>query len=210
MTRKKSTAQSSGQRRSNKRNYGGTLIGLFVGLVIGLLCAFGIAWYLQKSPLPFQDKGMQERKTDQPAEPVQLPGMAGQQPVNGGKEEGQRFEFYKILPSGQMSSSTLDDTTGGAAAPAPTPRAQPATASTEDFYLQAGAFQQSADANNQKARLALMGFEAGVFEADTVDKGVLYRVRIGPFSTPEEMNLARNQLSENGVPSTVVKIKRAE
>lgn len=207
MSRNRRTAKTP-----SSRQHGGTLIGLFIGMVIGLLCAFGVAWYLQKSPLPFQNTEMQERvDTTQPAgAPLQLPGKPGQKPVNGGKnEDTARFEFYKILPSGQMTptpastalpSSAGNDDDGGNAANA-------ATTESSALYLQVGAFQKSADANNQKAKLALMGFETSVFEAETADRGTLYRVRIGPFASLEEMNLARNQLSEGGVPATVVKIK---
>jgi cell division protein FtsN len=216
MTRKTSTAT---RRSAQRRNYGGTLIGVFIGLVIGLLCAFGIAWYLQKTPLPFQDKGMQDRAemTQPAAAPLQLPGKPGQKPVNSGKNDvgAERFEFYKILPSGQMSPAGSEGAVTTATdkdAPSATPKAAPDNATpvaATVFYLQAGAFQKSVDANNQKAKLALMGFETSVFEAETPDKGMLYRVRVGPFATPEEMNLARNQLSESGIQASVVKIKNA-
>lgn len=210
MTRKTS---SSSRRPAPRQHRGGTLIGLFVGLVIGLLCAFGVAWYLQKSPLPFQDNGMQERVdvTQPPGAPLQLPGRPGQKPVNGGKNsaEGQRFEFYKILPSGQMTPSPAGEAAAGApSAPAPgSPDASAAGTTAVSVYLQVGAFQKSADANNQKAKLALMGFETSVFEVETPDRGTLYRVRVGPFASPEEMNLARNQLSESGIPASIVKVK---
>lgn len=214
MTRKISSFSISSPSRqpARRRQRGGTLIGVFVGLVIGLLCAFGIAWYLQKSPLPFQDKNMQERvDVTQPAgAPLQLPGRPGQKPVNGGKSDGDaaRFEFYKILPSGQMTPSPAGE--GALATPGAAPdsaHAPAAETNVVSVYLQVGAFQKSADANNQKAKLALMGFETSVFEVETPDRGTLYRVRVGPFASPGEMNLARNQLSEGGIPASIVKIR---
>ena len=42
---------------------GGTILGLFIGLVLGVLVAFGVVWYLNKSPFPFMDKGAH---TDRP------------------------------------------------------------------------------------------------------------------------------------------------
>jgi cell division protein FtsN len=46
-----------------------------------------------------------------------------------------------------------------------------------------------------------------VQETAVPDKGTMYRVRVGPYAKPEDMNRARNQLAQNGIQSTVVKIK---
>ena len=35
---------------------GGTILGLFIGLVLGVVVAFGVVWYLNKSPFPFLEK----------------------------------------------------------------------------------------------------------------------------------------------------------
>jgi len=75
----------------------------------------------------------------------------------------------------------------------------------EALYLQAGAFQKSADADNLKAKLALAGLEARVQEVAIPDKGVMHRVRLGPFATTADMNRARSQLAQSGIQATVVK-----
>jgi cell division protein FtsN len=72
------------------------------------------------------------------------------------------------------------------------------------YYLQAGAFRDHADAENARAKLALLGFEAGINERNS-DNGVLYRVRIGPFSQVEAMNKVRAKLSENGIDVAVAR-----
>jgi len=72
------------------------------------------------------------------------------------------------------------------------------------YYLQAGAFREASDAENTRAKLALMGFEATVSERAT-DSGVLHRVRMGPFTQVEAMNKVRAKLSENGVDVAVVR-----
>lgn len=190
------------------RQRGGTVVGLMVGLVIGVLIAFGVVWYLNKTPLPFMDKGASLKKPEaekpgaapgQPKAPEALPGKPGDKPG-----EKPRFEFYKILPGGQEASP----------APAPAPAAAaPAPAEApagEKLYLQVGAFQKAGDADNLKAKLALMGVEAGVLEVAIPDKGTMHRVRVGPFAKADEMNRARNQLSQNGIQATVIKIKDAK
>jgi len=177
---------------------GGTILGLFIGLVLGVLIAFGVVWYLNKSPFPFLEKsGHAERPQAKPAgdAPMLLPGKPGDK-----VSEKPRFEFYKILPGGE--GAQVDP------APTPPPPAQSspvAAAPAESFYLQAGAFQRAADADNLKAKLAMMGLDTDVQEATVPDKGVMYRVRVGPYSRPDEMNKARNQLAQNGIQATVVK-----
>lgn len=198
--------------RKSNRQHGGTLLGLFLGLVIGVLIAFGVVWYLNKAPLPFLDKLPHPEKVESKpgapqATPQTLPGKPGDK-VN----EKPRFEFYKILPGGQEAAPAPADANAkqpaGAAPAAPTKPDTPA-ATNELIYLQAGAFQKSTDADNLKAKLALMGLEAGVQEVQVPDKGLMHRVRVGPFAKPEEMNRIRNQLSQNGIQTSVVKTKEA-
>ena len=80
----------------------------------------------------------------------------------------------------------------------------------EKFYLQAGAFEDPSEADNLKARLALMGVEASVQKVDVPDKGTMHRVRTGPYLGQEAMSKARDNLSSNGINTAVVKIKPKE
>ena len=177
------------------------LVGGFVGLVIGILIAFGLVLYLNKAPLPFQEKSSRPEH-DESAMPkgqgtLPLPGKPGEKPV-----EKPRFEFYKILPG------TQEPTPGASAGNVASPAADgQAAAPTEVFYLQIGAFQKPADADNLKAKLALMGVEASVQDVTLPEKGVLHRVRTGPYATPTEMNQARTLMAQNGVQATVIKMK---
>lgn len=100
-----------------------------------------------------------------------------------------------------------------AAAAAVTPAAGPAAAPAKAadagddkwvYYLQAGAFRETADAEGTRAKLALLGFEASVSDRAT-DSGVLHRVRMGPFNQVEAMNRARTKLAENGVDVAVIR-----
>ncbi|NYE63828.1 cell division protein FtsN [Duganella sp. 1224] len=92
----------------------------------------------------------------------------------------------------------------------PQPAAKPAAAADAGgdekylYLLQAGAFREIADAENVRAKLALLGFEANISDR-TTDAGVLHRVQIGPYSQVETMNNVRRKLSENGVDVAVVR-----
>jgi cell division protein FtsN len=76
--------------------------------------------------------------------------------------------------------------------------------------LQAGAFQNAADADNLKARLALLGFEATIETSTMADKGTLHRVRVGPYTSVEELNRTRDTLKQNGVQTTLIKLRESE
>ena len=191
-------------QKSRRRQHGGMILGLFIGLVIGVGIAFGVVWYLNKAPLPFQDKAPRAERHDPTADetpktPQALPGKPGDK-VN----EKPRFEFYKILP-GDQQPAPQGTAPAVPAAPAVPP---PAPAAVADLlYLQAGAFQKPQDADNLKAKLAMLGLEVAVQEVSVPDKGTMYRVRLGPFAGLDDMNRVRNQLSTNGVQATLVKVK---
>lgn len=93
----------------------------------------------------------------------------------------------------------------GAAEPAAT-NVAPVVAGEEKitYHLQAGAFRAMTDAENTRAKLALLGFEASISERVN-DSGILYRVRIGPFAQAEAMNKARAKLIDNGIDVAIVK-----
>jgi len=58
-----------------------------------------------------------------------------------------------------------------------------------------------------KARLALMGVEASVQQVTLPEKGLMHRVRIGPYANPDEMAKVRTLLAQNGIEASVVRVK---
>jgi len=182
---------------TKKKAGGGTLLGIFIGLILGLLIAVGVAWYLSKAPMPFLNKA---KPAEKPA--VAEPGKALAKPDEKTTQavEKPRFDFYKILPGAEepMTEQQIKQAAQAAAKPG---------APKENYVLQAGAFQNPADADNLKAKLALLGVEAGVEPTNLAEKGIWYRVRVGPFSRVDEINHVRQALAQNGIEATLVKIK---
>lgn len=74
----------------------------------------------------------------------------------------------------------------------------------EPIYLQAGSFASASEADNQKARLALLGAEARIQQVMLQDK-VWYRVRIGPYHKMDEVSHLRADLARQGIEANVVR-----
>jgi cell division protein FtsN len=75
------------------------------------------------------------------------------------------------------------------------------------YYLQAGAFREQADAENARAKLALLGMEARVSEKQS-DNGTLYRVRLGPYAKLDSVNRMRAKLAESSVDAALVRVPK--
>lgn len=185
--------------RQPERKGSGLLLGLFVGFLLGLGTAAGIAVYVFKTPMPFS-------KTPTPAKAgdKSTPGLPEGKAAKG-DDAKPRFDFYRILP-GQEEPVT-DKQLKDAAKQPPSGLPGGAEASKDVYFIQAGAFQNPADADNRKAQLALLGLEASVEPTTVPEKGTWYRVRLGPFSRVEEINRVRAQLAQNGIDGSLVKVK---
>jgi cell division protein FtsN len=188
------------------RTRGGTLLGILIGLVLGLAVASVVAFVLMRSPNPFQ--GVTRPDTPKPAPSVApeltLPGGRPSAPAGAAAPgdaakapEKPRFDFYKILPGTEEAKPRSEKASEE-------PRASP-EARGGAFYLQAGAFTSPADAEDQKAKLALLGWEATIAVVKVPERGTVHRVRVGPFRTADEMNQAKGELARSGFATAVIK-----
>ena len=205
--------RKSSKAASRKKAGGGTLLGLFVGLVLGVLVAAGVVWYIHNTPTPFSNKTQPSRvpaptqSTAQPAganvagQPMALPGKPGDPNLHNGDKP--RFDFYKILP-GNAEAIPDPKPTDQKQADAAKAKIEKESTLKEPIYLQTGSFHSAEDADNQKARLALMGAEASVQQVMLQDK-VWYRVRLGPFNKMDEVSGMRSDLAKQGIEANVVK-----
>jgi cell division protein FtsN len=176
------------------------LLGLFIGYALGLLSAIGTWMYINKGPSPFISQE-RSRSTEPLGAVNQIEKKAGGSEDNGIKApDGKpRFEFYKILPG---SEEPVTDQQLKQAAQRPSAQ--------EKYFLQAGSFQKAEDADNLKAKLAMIGIEATVQAADLAGKGLWHRVRVGPFSSVNAMNEVRASLQQNGVQSSIIKVNAGQ
>ncbi|HUV98898.1 MAG TPA: SPOR domain-containing protein [Gallionella sp.] len=190
--------KDNGSRSSTQRNGANSLwVGILAGMVIGVGLAAAVAWFMKKSPSPFLSREqpvLAQPESTQPAIPVGQPDLTS--------DDKQRFQFYKILTDKQNATSVAPAGSAGQAK-----SAKPQAAAFQPQILQAGSFPSETDAENLKAKLALLGVEASIQTATIKDKGVWYRVRLGPYKSADEMNRAQGFLKQNGVSSTPMRVQ---
>lgn len=197
------------------RQQGGTLVGIIIGLIIGLGIALAVAMMITKTPMPFTDKSGRQKISSPTAGQTTDPNK----PLYGNKmaTKDAAKDFAKEPPQNTAAPQPADkivevkvDVKPESKAPVVEKSAAAKTESADDkwnYYLQAGAFREQADAESIRAKLALMDVEAKISERQS-ETGVLYRVRVGPFSQIEAMNRVRGKLSDNGVDAAVVRVAK--
>lgn len=193
--------RDNGNKKAAQGKSGSLLgIGILAGMIIGVALAAAVVWYMKRTPSPFVNReqpAFAEPDVSKPAPPA----VTGQ--PSGTADGKQRFQFYKILTDQQKTTPVAP---AKQADQAKTADKNPSVA-YEPQILQAGSFPNMGDAENLKAKLALLGVEANIQTAAIKDKGVWYRVRLGPYKNADELNRARGFLKQNGVNSTPMRVQ---
>lgn len=181
-------------RKSEKSRRGGsTFIGILIGLVLGLFIALAVAWYINKLPNPFKEKAGSPKAT--------VPAYPGREPP----------KVSAPTPAPDKAGAPVKDASVNDATKAADAADKKSTpGGKETFFLQAGSFQNAPDADQMKARLALLGLEAQVQARTIPDKGVWHRVRVGPYTDVDEVNRVRSVLQQNNIESALVKVREGE
>ena len=198
-----------------KLQRGGFAIGLIVGLLLGLILALGVALYVTKVPVPFVNK-VPQRTAEQDAAEVEKnknwdpnaplygknPAKAASSPasavVTAPAPVASAPAAVARAPSGRASGAA------GSASPAAStkPGSEPFT-----YFVQAGAYGRNEEAEQQRARLAMIGFEGKLTEREQSGRTV-YRVRVGPFDKKEDADAAKDKLADAGVEAALVRVAR--
>jgi cell division protein FtsN len=190
-----------------KREGGNFLAGMGVGVLVGLAVSLGIAFYLNRTPIPFmtaKPKQDEKKGADKKGPPIAgLPQSGGAGPAQTAAVEKPKFDFYRILPGAEEPVTEKEIR----AREREKAKAGQQEAAKDVYFIQAGSFQNPADADNQKARLAILGFESSVEPANLPDKGTWYRVRMGPYAKLDEINKVRQALAQNGIDASLIKVK---
>ena len=107
-------------------------------------------------------------------------------------------------------ASTRDPAAILADKPAPASAKASAAANTPDpftYLVQAGAYGTIEDAEQQRAKLAMMGLEARLTEREQAGRTV-HRVRLGPFEKKADADAAKEKLTSSGIDAALVRVQR--
>ena len=213
-----------------KTQRGGTLLGLIIGALIGLGAALAVAVYITKVPVPFMNKSQARNPDSDAAEAKKNKDWNPNAPLAG---KNQPKPAVPPAATGEVSSgvaipdpavapkaaaSAPAKTAAVAAKPAADPLGELAKAKVEglssgpgvdpfNYFIQAGAFRTPEDAEQQRAKLLLLGMQAKVTEREQAGRTV-YRVRLGPFDKKEDADKAKERLDNNSIETALVRVQR--
>ena len=218
---------------SRLRQQGNTLTGMIIGLIVGLAIAVAVALAITKGATPFTDKAARPGKLAEPtAGQVSDPNKPLYSSKEAAREANKYFADKARPATATAAPAPEADPLAAVIAnmkepaePKPEVRkpvapaeaapahelarvaAPKADAGGDDkviYFLQAGAFREMPDAENTRAKLALLGFEATISDRIS-DAGTLHRVRIGPYNQVEAMTRARAKLVDSGIDVAIVR-----
>jgi cell division protein FtsN len=215
-----------------KQQTGGTIVGFIVGVIVGLGAALAVAVYVTKVPVPFLNKGGGRTADMDAAESQKNKNWDPNSPLYG-KNPARPAAPPVAAAASAPASAAAPAPEVRAAASAPKPAAsKPEAAKAEtkpgadplgdlavakaaakgnvdpfDYFVQAGAFRTQADADAQRAKLAMMGWEARVSEREQNGRAV-FRVRVGPFTKRDDAEQLKEKLDGAGLESALVRVQR--
>ncbi len=126
-------------------------------------------------------------------------------------------------PTATTAPTAANTRAAPATAPVVTPSTAPANATREvvetpkstkpgadpfTYFVQAGAYTRQEDADQQRARLAILGYTAKVTEREQVGR-TMYRVRLGPFENKDTANTTQGKLQQSGIEAALVAVEKA-
>ena len=192
------TKRKKAVRRRSTKSKGSSGIPAWFWLLGGVLIGLGTAVVLMvRGYLPEIKQHMPATDSRSPASSESA--LIEKRDKEAEKAKKPRYDFFTVLP--EMEVVVPEQELSRKAEPVP----DTATDSIQDSYiLQVGSFRNAADAEQMKARLALLGSMATV-QTVTVDSQTWHRVRIGPFEGARKADEVRRMLSDNQIDTLVMK-----
>jgi|LauGreDrversion4_2_1035121.scaffolds.fasta_scaffold614987_2 cell division protein FtsN len=198
-----------------KQQRGGTLLGFIFGLILGLGVALAVAVYVTKVPIPFLNKGLNRTAEQDAAEEKKNKDwdpnapLYGKNPVKPPEKPEKEEDPKAVVPNPILSPPAVSGTPADDKADplGDLARARAGAADPFNYYVQAGAFRTPEDAEVQRAKLALAGFDPRVSEREQSGRTV-YRVRIGPLESKDEAERIQQKLTATKVESALVRVQR--
>lgn len=180
--------------------------GVLIGFLLGVASSLAVVMFIKGGDSPFSElsqpnkplaEKIKEDVKKQVAAEAEAAASAQVDNAPDNKDDKTRFDFYTILPGSESQVSTEEVKIKDEI---PQATAQPT------YFLQVGAFQTEAEADNMKATLALQGFEALVQTASIPDKGIWHRVRVGPLKNLDQISKTKADLISSGFKADLIKV----
>ncbi len=211
MASKVPSAQISTTHRARiARQNGTTLMGFLLGIGFSLIVTALVAYFVYSAGSPFKT----EKNANPPTASLPAP-----KPIEPPKEPPKAVAKSEpvaspVVPAVAAPAPVAATPAPVKSAPAPAEKAPEKTAEkalpakpsdeSKPLFLQAGAFNNKSEAEARRAQLALVGLEAKITEV-MKDEKPIFRVRIGPFDSPESASRARGEMARNGIDSVLLK-----
>jgi cell division protein FtsN len=175
-------------------------VGLFKSMLItAVLIAFAVFLVYLKSP------GFNKQATIVVAEQAKPEHGATQEKNIKAKEDAKEkkphaphFDFYTILPKKELVVPDYEAKTR-------VREEQVGKHKKTNYILQAGSYTNMQDADELKAKLALMGIESKIQKAK-VESTTWFRVKIGPYSQIGSVNEIMSRLKKNGMKPVITEV----
>ena len=210
---------------------GSTVVGFIIGLVVGLAIALGVAVYITKVPVPFLNKGMNRSADQDAAEEKKNKDWDPNAPLYGkganksSDKADAKSDAEDTKPAVKVDAATKVDSKSAdpigdlakvkSAESKPEPKftepkaseAKPPSSDPFMYFVQAGAYRTTDEADAQRAKLSMMGLDAKISERDQGGRTV-YRVRVGPLDVKTDAEKVREKLEAAHIDSALVRVQR--
>ncbi len=190
-TRKKQARRSTSRRKKPTPPW----VWLIIGLVLGLIAALAVYLYTRTDTV---EEKVITKKTTEPTAKSKIKSIKNK-PRTAKKP---RFDFYELLPEREIVIPDEEIISSKSKKTTPIPNAD----KSGSYLLQAGAFKTFGQADQLKARLALIGVEANIETVKINDTVAWHRVRVGPFSNLDKVNTVRYRLQDNDIDTVVLRV----
>jgi cell division protein FtsN len=192
---KKESLQNLPSSGKGYGQHGNTLLGFVVGLALGLSIALLVAWAITRNPP--QEKA-NVRAPDVPITPK----------LNSDGSSTESRDINAPLKSKIRDNDSEDKEAKSESKTTSDKKTETKAESTSIYWLQIGAYSAKADAETQKANMALQGLQSNLSEHVAENKKV-WRVRVGPFESSQDMQNTKRRLEDAGISFSVIKANKS-
>ena len=164
--------------KRRKKQTNSSFMMILLGLSIGLALSLILAIYVIMSPSPFVDKFG-----------VEINGVKNSEVDQSKKlEETESSEFYELLDGSDNDMSNNNDFLND----------DENELQQQSIFMQVGSFASNREADELKARLAIIGIETEIVKIALPDGTLWHRVRIGLILDDQQYTEFKRILSKNG------------